>query len=536
MKTTKIKTSPKQTLENVRSFLMFDNKKDSRKKIYASLWAIIFGLLIASVIYVIIGRTGASAQKTGLFTFVNYLIKGALQSTLRKDLYLLIIFFGFSGLAVAVSFKSGLFNIGVPAQMTLPAILFFTIIISNNINPDKLSINYLIGMFFVFILLGLLVGAISGILKAYFNVHEVISTIFLNWIITYLASWLFNKSNFIFFTPNQQDLTNRYFSDILGLRKIIISNQITYQFIYVGFALLILLALGLWFLYNKTTLGYKIKMVGINPSNAEYVGINRKLTTILVMSFSGALAGLSGFYYIILKEGKLSGDPAPLSIGFESIAISLIALNSPIGVCFSSMLYSFIYNGAVSFQLKNGSESLKPEFFLLLTGLIIFMAALSVMFYKFKPLRTLAKYSYLFTNKDYWLNFKTYHISKIKYLWKERFVVYKHFFTHLKLKAKFAKEQKEYENQIAQLIKNKSQMSNDEVIEMYSQIAKLKVEFRNKQVEFGLNEYVDLRNRYKNTVYSHKSQYKLIKEHLYNQFVQNKIYAKYQNWLNKGVN
>ncbi|WAM08328.1 ABC transporter permease subunit [Mycoplasmopsis cynos] len=198
-----------------------------------------------------------------------------------------------------MGFKSGLFNIGVSGQMSFPVIIFFTILIIFRLDTSNISLQFLIGMFFIFIILGMFIGMISGILKAFFNVHEVISTIFLNWIIAFLGRYLFTLSNKVF---GNDPKVRSYFDDISGTKLINVSIDTQYIFIYIGIALLAVLVFLIWFIYSKTALGYKIKMVGLNKTNAKYVGVNEKLLIITIMSISGALSGIAGFFLIILKN------------------------------------------------------------------------------------------------------------------------------------------------------------------------------------------------------------------------------------------
>ncbi|WP_322875646.1 ABC transporter permease [Mycoplasmopsis felis] len=498
--------------EGFRRYLLFEDKKTGRSKVYASLWSVFFGILISSIIYMIIGNTGSSPRGTSLFSFISYMIDFSLLRDInRTDLLLYFIFFGFAGLGVSLAFKSGLFNIGVAGQMTMPGIIFFSVLILSRVKPSELNPSFLIGMLFIFIIGGFITGSISGFLKAYFNVHEVISTIFLNWIVTYLSQWLFTRVNGVF---GGSEVAS-WFDDIGGTAKIFIAEDQIYSFIYFGFAFLIILSAVIWYIYAKTTLGYKIKMVGLNKTNAKYVGVNEKLMTVFVMAASGALVAFGGFFYIILKDGRLTGEPSPITIGFDSIAIAMIALNSPIGVLFSSFLYSIIYTSRTLFQTLQGSEKLENEFFVLLNGIIIFVTALSLIFYKFKPLRSIFKQCYLATNKEYWLNFKTYHISKFKYVIPERIKLFKKYLQNLILKFKFKQKEKEYQNYVLEKISKSKNYSNGELMNMYDSLSKSKFEHLKEKENFGLHEYTDALSKYKNQKSGRKNNFKLIKEKIF---------------------
>ncbi|MHA3825826.1 ABC transporter permease [Mycoplasma sp. BRA285] len=400
-----------QIFDATKRFVMFDDKRANRRKLYSSLWAVFFGLFAASFIYWLY-CTSRGANDVNIFTFVSNLF--AFGNKMPFYTLTFFVFFALTGFAVSIGFKSGLFNIGIAGQMTLPAIIFFSVLIVARVPLEQLDPSYLIGMIFVFILVGGLAGAISGVLKAFFNVHEVISTIFINWIVTFIAVFLFTRSNNAFNLPPSE--IGQYLSELTGTKMISLADpvaweQLKWQFIYFGMALVFVVAIGMWFIYSKTTLGYKIKMVGLNRSNAKYVGINEKLVTIGIMAVSGAFAGLAGFYYIIILNGQILGASTPYAIGFESIAIALIALNNPFGVLASSVLYGYINASQESFQiiLEHPGQQIQKDFFPIITGFVVLMAALSVMFYKFRPLDYIKKYTVLFGHKEYWANFKMYH-------------------------------------------------------------------------------------------------------------------------------
>ncbi|MFV8467590.1 ABC transporter permease subunit [Mycoplasma sp. 46852] len=399
--------------ESAKHFLMMDDKRASRRKLYSSIWAVIFGLIFASIIYLIMGVV--QNKPVGFFDFIINIFSFGFNSEKIDTSAIFFIFFGFAGLAVAIGFKSGLFNIGISGQITFPTILFFAILILSGQDTKTISSSYFIGMFVIFIMGGAIIGSISGILKAFFNVHEVISTIFLNWILVFVCATLFNTSKGAFPLEKIQVLESSG-SIVNGkLSEIQIDKMLEYNFIYFGIALFFVIAIGMWFIYSKTTLGYKIKMVGLNKTNAKYVGINEKLVTISVMFFSGALAGIGGFFYIIFKLKTPSIEEVPLAIGFESIAIALIALNNPIGIIPTAGLYGLLYSSQDLFSIGlNNTPELDSKYFPIVTGIIIFMTALSIVFYKFRVIDSVRKYIVLFCHKEYWANFKNYHKITLK--------------------------------------------------------------------------------------------------------------------------
>ncbi|MFV8480904.1 ABC transporter permease subunit [Mycoplasma sp. 653B] len=394
------------SLEKTRKYFMFEDKKSNRRKFYSSLWAVVIGLFLANILYYAVGSS-TSDGSLNFFSFFIDVFNFATGPSTFKNTIIFFIVFSFSGLAVAIGFKSGLFNIGVPGQMLLPGVIFFAVLISSRLPKDDISASYLVGMFFLSIIVGGIAGGLSGVLKAFFNVHEVISTIFINWIITFISIWVFTSTNNVLFSSDSpSSYIKQWLNPPFGTSVIFISNELVNKFIYFGIAFVVLLMLVIWFIYSKTALGYKIKMVGLNKTNAKYVGINEKLMIILIMFASGALSGIAGFYYIVIQQKKVSLAAAPLNIGFDCIAIALIALNNPIGTVFTSILYAFLNAAQPGFQVV---RSISRDFSPIITGLIVFMAALSLMFYSFRPLEWIRRQAVLTFHKEYWENFKIYH-------------------------------------------------------------------------------------------------------------------------------
>ncbi|MEA4276447.1 hypothetical protein [Mycoplasma sp. 21DD0573] len=422
------------TANKIKENLMLEDKKSSRRKLYSSLWAVLIGLLFASVIYWLKGI--ADGTETTIFTFVQNIFEFAFSEYILNDTLLLFIFFALASFSVAIGFKSGLFNIGVSGQMLLPGVLFFAILAGTRVDLKNLSLSFLLGMMFISVIIGAMVGAIPGILKAYFNVHEVISTIFLNWIVTFLGIWLFTFSNDVFIPQSDPNYINWIGLEPGTTAKLVFTNlsrdlgiDVQRLFIYIGITLVCVIAVAIWFVYSKTTLGYKIKMVGLNKTNSKYVGINEKAVTVCVMAIAGALAGLGGFFYIVVYTRQVAIKPqAPLAIGFESIAIALVALNNPFGVLATGFLCGMIRSGQASFSVTEIGPKVSKDFFPIITGIIIFMSALSIMFYKFRPMRYVWKQIILMCHREYWENFSIYHNlrsrSHIKKSWNKARALY----------------------------------------------------------------------------------------------------------------
>ncbi len=251
----------------------------------------------------------------------------------------------FAGLAVALAFKGGLFNIGAEGQLAVGAV--FSSLIGYAL-PEWLGIDLpAIIHLPLTILFGMLMGglwaAIVGALKAYTGGHEVINTIMMNYIALNTTSYLLNgmmkdpsPTNVIARTPLIAE-SARIPTIFEGLR------------VHWGFILALLVAFFIWWLLNKTTLGFEIRTVGLNPDAAKYAGINVKRTIVLTMLFSGMLAGLAG---AIEVTGLNYRHELGFSIGYgyDAIAIALLGKSHPLGIVLASFLFAAMRNGATRMQ------------------------------------------------------------------------------------------------------------------------------------------------------------------------------------------
>jgi simple sugar transport system permease protein len=251
----------------------------------------------------------------------------------------------FAGLAVAIGFKGGLFNIGAEGQLAVGAVVSSLI---GYALPGWLGFDIpLIIHLPLTILLGMIMGglwaSIVGVLKAYTGGHEVINTIMMNYIALNTTSYLLNgimkdksPTNVIARTPLIAE-SARIPAIFEGLR------------VHWGFILALLVAFLIWWLLNKTTLGFEIRTVGLNPDAAKYAGINVKRTIVVTMLLSGALAGLAG---AIEVTGLNYRHELGFSIGYgyDAIAIALLGKSHPLGIVLAAFLFAAMRNGATRMQ------------------------------------------------------------------------------------------------------------------------------------------------------------------------------------------
>jgi simple sugar transport system permease protein len=281
-----------------------------------------------------------------------------------------------AGLAVAVGFKCGLFNIGAEGQFGIGALCSAFVGYSIHGLPwfIHLPLALLAGAAG-----GALWGAIPGYLKGLTGAHEVVVTIMMNYISYLLSDWLLNgpmkAPGFRPLTPviDNSAMLPRFFPDPLRFNW--------------GFILALAMAgVVYWFLF-KTTIGFEIRAVGANPDGARYAGMNIVKNFVIAMTLSGALAGLAGATQVLgidhwVGQGFSSG------YGFDSIAIALLGQSHPVGVVLAAFLWGTLRSGATSMQYTAG---VPVEIISIIQGLVIvFVAAPAVIrwIYHIRNIRT----------------------------------------------------------------------------------------------------------------------------------------------------
>jgi simple sugar transport system permease protein len=267
-----------------------------------------------------------------------------------------------SGLAVAFAFKAGLFNIGAQGQLIFGAITSAWLGYSITGLPWYLHAPLaLLGG----AVAGGLFGAIPGALKAYTGAHEVITTIMLNFVAINITDYLADgpwkdptPGNIVARTPAV--LPSARLED-LGI-------------IPVGFLIALLCAVGAWWLLWKTTIGFEIRTVGLNPHAARYAGIRVARTVILTMVLSGVLAGLGGSIETMGIIGRFQPG-FNTGLGFEGITIALLGKTHPLGVVPAALLVGAMKAGANQMQFSAGVPA---EIIDVIQALILFFVAAEI--------------------------------------------------------------------------------------------------------------------------------------------------------------
>ena len=249
----------------------------------------------------------------------------------------------FGGLAVALGFRTGLFNIGVEGQIFIGAI--FSAFVGYSVKGLPAIIHIPLALL-AGALGGGLWGLIPGWLKAKTGGHEVINTIMMNYIAFRLSDWLLtgpmkrpDSFNPISPTIEESAMLPRFFASPIRFHLGF--------FIALGVAWLVY-----WFLF-KTRWGFDLRTVGANPHAARYAGMNIVISTMLAMTLSGALAGLAGSNEVLGVNHNLAMAFSS-GYGFDSIALALLGKSHPLGVVLAALLFGTLRNGATRMQLTAG--------------------------------------------------------------------------------------------------------------------------------------------------------------------------------------
>jgi ABC-type uncharacterized transport system permease subunit len=245
----------------------------------------------------------------------------------------------FTGVANAVAFRTGLFNIGVEGQFIMGMVAAAVIGLIPGLSPFiHIPLVILGGM-----VAGGLWGAVPGYLKAKFGTNEVINTIMMNYIAMYFASWVAAKSIFAV----QEKAATPIIQSSAQLFRFSEMSQAN-----VGIFIALVAAIIIYWLLWKTTIGYEIRACGINPSGAEYGGISKAKNIVLAMVISGTLAGLGGAVHVAGVKLQMQDLMAFPGMGLDGIAVALLAKSNPIGCIASAVLFGALNSSSVALQLN----------------------------------------------------------------------------------------------------------------------------------------------------------------------------------------
>ena len=311
-------------------------KNGGVQSLIASLACIVLGMLIGYIVLLFIEPSGAGeAIMTVIKNFFTYSKTETqlkyLGNTLVKTAPLLM-----CSLSILFAYKVGLFNIGAAGQYCAGVGLALYAALGLNLPWWMCMILAMAA--------GALLGAISGLLKAYCNVNEVISGIMLNWITLYLVNMLLTlvKEETSPYTYHISTVNPKALIPSLGLGKLFTNNQ----YVTIAIPIAIIIAFLVWIVLDKTRFGYELKATGNNKNAAKYCGMAEKRNIILTLIIGGALAGLGAalLYLTGFEQWQCSTSSVP-AMGFNGIAAAFLGGLHPVGAILSSFFIQHITVG-----------------------------------------------------------------------------------------------------------------------------------------------------------------------------------------------
>lgn len=248
-----------------------------------------------------------------------------------------------AGLAVAIAFRGGLFNIGAEGQIILGATfagyIGFAVHLPPVIHLAVAVAGGLVG--------GAIWGGIVGLLKARTGAHEVIVTIMLNNIAAFLLLYLLGTAAFQ--RPGRQDPISPFVDGTATLPRLVPDSRL-----HLGFVLAIAAALVMWWVLERSTVGFRLRAVGQNPNAARTAGMSVGRTYVAVFLMAGALAGLAGATQVLGTQRFLNSGISG-GLGFDAITVALLGRSSPWGTVAAGLLFGALRAGGVTMQARTGT-------------------------------------------------------------------------------------------------------------------------------------------------------------------------------------
>ena len=335
------------------------------------LLSILLGFLVGAIFLAIMGLSVSEAYGR-LITSVTSL-KGFSYVIVYSIPYIVV------GLSVAFSFKTGVFNIGAEGQFVMGSMAAAVVGILAGGLPKIVLIPL---CFLAAMLAGAVWGVIVGVLKTKWGINEVLSMIMFNWVAFYL-------SNFIAGIPAiHSDGTAEATKNISDNASTLLSKDLINRLglcptanwgILVAIAVTVLV----WFIIEKTTLGYELKAVGSNKFAAEYGGINVNRSILTALAISGALAGLGGSLQLMGMGSRISVFSSQEGFGFAGIVVALIGCSNPFGVLIAGIFYGALTFGGSKLNLVGAPTQLIN----VIVGTVVFFIAISIIFTRLKFLK-----------------------------------------------------------------------------------------------------------------------------------------------------
>ncbi|MGC6768785.1 ABC transporter permease [Enterococcus sp. LJL128] len=320
-----------------------NNKTERIRNIMVPILSVVMGFILGAIIMLIFGYSpvqGYSAMFTTVFG------QGP------KNIGEIFVTAGpliFTALGFSVANSAGFFNIGLSGQALCGWVASIWVALAM---PDAPRMVVLPLAVIAGALAGAAAAAIPGILRAYFGTSEVIVTIMMNYVLLYASTHIVNN------VMNPEVMSNKGVTKMVGanatLRNSFLTEMSNGSRLNLGIFLALIFLVIVWFMMKKTTIGYEIRSVGLNPFASEYAGMSSKRTIILSMIISGTLAGLGGVVQGLGTFQNFFVQGSSLSIGFDGMAVSLLGAGSSAGILLAALLFSILKLGGQGMPLRAG--------------------------------------------------------------------------------------------------------------------------------------------------------------------------------------
>ena len=348
----------------------------------------VLAFLIGGLVILVTGHNPLSTYKaifngTGLNWFFPW-VSGEDRSTAALNLQQTLILTGpliLTGLAVAFAFRCGLFNIGGQGQYLVG--LYVAVWVGSSFAGMPKLLHIVLA-----IVLATLAGAvwagIAGVLKATVGAHEVVSTIMLNWIAVWVGSYLFALNGPLQNSdPAQQSVPVS--NEIAASAKLpVFWGDPELQGLHIGIFIALAAVVVFWVVLNRSTTGYEVRAVGLNPDAARYAGISVGRNYILVMAVCGAFAGLAGSIDLLGWQFRIATNDiqnsAAVGLGFFGIAVALLGRNTASGTAVAALLFGALLSGTSQRNLDPTifEPELASNLTLIIQGLVVLIVSADV--------------------------------------------------------------------------------------------------------------------------------------------------------------
>ncbi|GCF94280.1 ABC transporter permease [Enterococcus florum] len=338
-----------------------NDRAERIRNILVPLISVVLGFALGAILMLIFGFNPAEGY--------NAMFSSAFRSTMSMGEILVgaapLIF---TALGFSVANSAGFFNIGLSGQALCGWVASIWVALSM---PDSPKIVVVTLAIIAGALAGAAAAAIPGVLRAYFGTSEVIVTIMMNYVLLYVGNHIVNN------VMSEEIISNKGVTKLVGMNGTLRTPWLTQLFggsrINLGIFLAVIFLVVVWFLMKRTTLGFEIRSVGLNPFASEYAGMSSKRTIIISMIISGLLAGLGGVVQGIGTFNNFFVQGTSLSIGFDGMAVSLLGNGSSIGILLSALLFSVLKLGGQGMQFAGIPSELANS----VIPLIIFFVAIN---------------------------------------------------------------------------------------------------------------------------------------------------------------